>query len=85
MIFGIEDDHSLTGHGYPADVVDQMLAAPQTRLVPPQAAGYCTVLDGVEFLVFEVEAAPRAVRVDDDGSRTGSATPRRSSPRRRST
>ena len=67
VIFGVEDDHSLTGHGYPADVVDQMLSVPQTRLVPPQAAGYRAVLDGVELLVFEVEAAPRAVRVDGDG------------------
>jgi ATP-dependent DNA helicase RecG len=85
VIFGVEDDQSITGHGYPLDVVDQMLAGPQTRLVPPQAGGYRVVVDGVELLVFEVESAPRAVMVQGDGFPTGSATRRRSSPRTRST
>jgi ATP-dependent DNA helicase RecG len=67
VIFGVEDDHSITGHSYPADVVDQMLIVPQTRLVPPQVAGYRVALDGSELLVFEVESAPRAVMVQGDG------------------
>jgi ATP-dependent DNA helicase RecG len=67
VIFGVEDDRTITGHGYPADVVDQMLAAPQTRLVPPLPNGYRFPLDGVELLVFEVECAPRAVMVQGDG------------------
>lgn len=67
VIFGVEDDHSITGHGYPPDVVEQMLFVPQTRLVPPQAAGYRAMLDGLELLVFEVESSPRAVMVDGDG------------------
>ena len=67
VVFGVEDDRTLTGHGYPADVVDQMLAVPQARLVPPLPAGYRFMLDEVEVLVFEVESAPRAVMVQGDG------------------
>jgi ATP-dependent DNA helicase RecG len=60
VVFGVEDDRTLTGHGYPTDAVDQMLAVPQARLVPPQPPGYRMVLDGVELLVFEVESAQDA-------------------------
>ena len=48
---------------YPADVIDQMLAVPQTRWVPPQTVGYRMTLDAFELLVFEVESAVRAVMV----------------------
>jgi len=83
VVFGIEDDRTITGHQYPADVIDQMLAVPQTRLVPPQAVGYRMLLDGHELLVFEVESAPRAVMVDGDGFpyRIGDATPQFSEER----
>jgi ATP-dependent DNA helicase RecG len=67
VIFGVEDDGAASGHSYPVDVVEQMLAVPQSRLVPPQAPGYRMTLDGAEVLVFEVESAVRAVRVDGDG------------------
>lgn len=67
MIFGVEDDRTVTGHAYPAHVINQMLAVLQARLVPPQMVGYCVVLDGFELLVFEVESAPRAVMVQGDG------------------
>ena len=67
VIFGVEDDHAITGHSYPPDVVEQMLLVPQTRLVPPQVAGYRVALDECELLVFEVESAPRAVMVQGDG------------------
>ncbi|HSK00981.1 MAG TPA: ATP-binding protein [Kofleriaceae bacterium] len=67
IVFGVEDDRTITGHTYPVDVVDQMLAVPRARLVPPQPPGYRMVLDGFELLVFEVEPAPRAVMVQGDG------------------
>ena len=66
-IFGVEDDASITGHAYPRDAVEQMLAVPAVRLIPLQPIGVLRVLDGHELLVFEVESAPRAVMVDDDG------------------
>lgn len=67
VVFGVEDNREITGHAYPADVVDQMLAVPRTRLVPPQPAGYRMTLDGFELLVFEVESTVRAVMVQGDG------------------
>lgn len=67
VIFGIEDDRTISGHAYAVDVIDQMLAVPATRLVPPLVHGYRVVLDGVELLVFEVESAPRAVMVQGNG------------------
>ena len=66
-IFGVEDDAVVTGHAYPREVVEQMLAVPTARLIPPQSAGVVRLLDGHELLVFEVESAPRAVMVDGDG------------------
>jgi ATP-dependent DNA helicase RecG len=66
-IFGIEDDASITGHLYPRDVVEQMLAVPTVRLIPPQVPGVVRILDGHELLVFEVESASRAVMVDGNG------------------
>jgi predicted HTH transcriptional regulator len=56
VIFGVEDDHRITGHLYSPDVVDQMLLVPQTRLVPPQVGGHRVTIDGFELLVFEVES-----------------------------
>jgi len=66
-IFGVEDDGSITGHVYPYDAVEQMLAVPSARLIPPQLPGVVRILDGHELLVFEVESAPRAVMVDGNG------------------
>lgn len=76
VVFGVEDDRSVSGHHYPADVVEQMLAVPVHRLRPPQSAGYRMTLDGIELLVFEIESAPRAVMVEGDGFpyRIGDAT-----------
>lgn len=49
VIFGVEDEGTITGHAYPTDVINQMLAVPQTRLVPPQPVGGCVVLDGTSY------------------------------------
>lgn len=67
VIFGVDDDGTITGHVYPPDQIDVMLAVPQNRLVPPQAPGYRVTLDDHELLVFAVESAPRAVMVTGDG------------------
>src|SRR5688572_17987525 len=61
LILGVEDDQTVSGHQYPPDVVQQMLAVPEARLIPPQARGYTVMIDGFELLVFETESAPRAV------------------------
>lgn len=85
VIFGVQDDHSITGHDYPPDVVEQMLLVPQTRLVPPQAAGYRVMLDGLELLVLRSRALRARSWSTAMASRTGSSTRPRSSRRRRST
>jgi ATP-dependent DNA helicase RecG len=76
LILGVEDDQTVSGHQYPPDVVQQMLAVPEARLIPPQARGYTVMIDGFELLVFETESAPRAVMVQGDGYpyRIGDAT-----------
>lgn len=67
LICGVENDGVITGHRYPPDKIDTMLAVPTVRLVPPQAAGRRVEVDGIELLVFEVEMAAVAVRVEGDG------------------
>jgi ATP-dependent DNA helicase RecG len=67
LVCGVENNGAISGHVYPPDVIEEMLAVPEVRLVPPQARGYTCALDGHDVLVFEVDSAPRAVMVDGDG------------------
>jgi ATP-dependent DNA helicase RecG len=66
-IFGIEDDGSLTGHGYPNDAVDEMLRVPSSRVQPSLADGFRFTHAGKELLVFEVTAADAPVMVTGNG------------------
>ncbi len=66
-IFGIEDDGSVTGHGYPKDVVDEMLRVPSSRVEPALADGFRVSHAGKELLVFEVTAADAPVMVTGNG------------------
>lgn len=67
LVAGVENDGTITGHRYPPDQVEVMLAVPELRLSPPQPRGRVVVLDGIEILVFEVEMAAVPVRVEGDG------------------
>lgn len=67
LVLGVEDDGTVTGHNYPADVIDQMLQVPTQRLSPPQPAGERVIWQGCEILVFEVPAAEQAVMVHGNG------------------
>ncbi len=67
LVCGVENDGAITGHMYPPDAIQEMLAVPETRLVPPQPRGYTAVVEGHELLVFVVDSAPRAVMVVGDG------------------
>lgn len=71
LVLGVEDDGKPSGHGYPADVVEQILAIPTHRLNPPQTAGRRVTWEGHELLVFDVASAAKAVMV------TGNGFPRR--------
>lgn len=67
LVLGAENDGTPTGHGYPDDVVEQMLRTPCDRLRPPLRAGERLLHAGHELLVFDVDAAPSAVMVVGDG------------------
>jgi ATP-dependent DNA helicase RecG len=66
-IFGIEDDGSVTGHGYPVEVVDEMLRVPSARLLPPLPDGFRVVHEGREVLVFDVPNSDVPVMVVGNG------------------
>ena len=67
LVMGVEDDGTLTGHGYPDGAVDQMLLTPTQRLEPAQPAGERVLLRGHQLLVFTVPSAASAVMVHGNG------------------
>jgi ATP-dependent DNA helicase RecG len=67
VVLGVEDDGRSTGHGYPADAIDQMLQVPSQRLKPTQPDGERVEWQGHELLLFEVPSAEQAVMVNGDG------------------
>jgi len=67
LVLGVEDDGTVSGHGYPDEAVEQMLLAPAQRLRPPQPEGRRVHWQEHELLVFEVAGAERAVMVHGDG------------------
>lgn len=40
LILGLEDDGSITGHGYSDKAIQTFLQTPTSRLNPPQSAGH---------------------------------------------
>ncbi len=67
LVFGIEDDLTITGHNLPRDAVTAILATPRNRLTPQQPEGFVVVVEGCELLVFDVPMEDVPVRVDGDG------------------
>ena len=67
LVLGVEDDGAVTGHGYPAEVIGDMLLVPERRLQPSGRAGRVEQLDGKPVLVFDVAIAASAVMVTGNG------------------
>ena len=67
LLLGVEDDGSVTGHQLPPEAVDALLAAPGTRLDPPQPPGFTVSHKGVELIVFDVPAADAPVQMTGNG------------------
>jgi ATP-dependent DNA helicase RecG len=67
LVMGIEDDETVSGHGYSDEAIEDMQKTPQLRLNPPQAPGERVPWQGYELLLFEVPPAERAVMVHGDG------------------
>lgn len=66
-VLGVEDDGTVTGHGYPDEAVETFLQVPATRLQPPLKRGERGMADGQEILVFSVDSAAVPVMVSGDG------------------
>lgn len=58
---------TVTGCPYPDEEVAALLAVPTNRLRPPLPGGESVEIDGQRVLLFEVQAAARAVMVIGDG------------------
>jgi len=67
LILGIEDDHTLSGHGLPAKTLASLLTTPQTRLSPPQPDGFEVSVGNASLVVFDVPAADAPVQVVGNG------------------
>ena len=67
LLLGVEDDGSVTGHQLPSKAVESLLAAPRTRLDPPQPPGFTVSHEGVELIVFDVPAADSPVQMTGNG------------------
>ena len=67
LVLGVEDDGEVTGHGYPADAIEDMLQTPRRRLTPTHPPGVLVEWQGKEVLLFEVASAERAVMVHGNG------------------
>ncbi len=67
LLLGIEDDGAVTGHRLPPRAVESLLAAPQTRLDPPQPRGITVSHRGIELIVFDVPAENVPVQMTGNG------------------
>lgn len=68
LVLGVDDDGTPSGHGYPAEAIDEFLAVPEKRLRPavPCRTGRVE-LGGHELLVLEVPMSLEAVMVEGNG------------------
>ncbi|MCY3546722.1 MAG: putative DNA binding domain-containing protein [Gemmatimonadetes bacterium] len=68
LLVGVEDDGTVTGHGYPDLVVDDFFAVPRRRLIPSVACRTERLaLECHEILAFQVPIAPEAVMIKGNG------------------
>lgn len=69
LVLGVDDDdHGVTGHGYPDDAIAEFFAVPTRRLRPAiECAHQRITIDGQEVLVLQVGIAAEAVMVEANG------------------
>jgi ATP-dependent DNA helicase RecG len=68
LLLGVEDDGTATGHAYPEDAVEDLLAVPERRLRPPVRCRVQRIsLAGAEVLAIETPNAPQAIMVEGNG------------------
>ena len=68
LVLGVDNDGSPTGHGYPDDVIEELVITPARRVSPPLRPRVQRLrLDGVELIILEVGPSAEAVMVDGNG------------------
>ncbi len=68
LLLGVEDDGTPTGHGYPTEAIDDLLAVPERRLRPSVRCHTQRIqLGEEEVLIVQVPMAPAAVMVEANG------------------
>ncbi len=68
LVLGVDNDGTLSGHGYPDEAITEFLAVPQRRLRPAVAIRHQRIsLAGNEIIVLQVALEPEAVMVEGDG------------------
>ena len=67
LILGLEDDGSVTGHGYSDKAIQTFLQTSTSRLNPPQPAGVVIDFEGQQLIVFDVPISSVPVQVIGDG------------------
>jgi len=68
LLLGVEDDGTPTGHGYPTEAIDDLLAVPERRLRPSVRCHMQRMqLGETQVLIVQVPMAPTAVMVEANG------------------
>jgi ATP-dependent DNA helicase RecG len=68
LVLGVEDDGTISGHGYPEEAVRDFLAVPEKRLRPAvRVTTQRARLDGHELLILAIGITPEAVMVEGNG------------------
>ena len=68
LLVGVDDDGSVSGHGYPDPVVESLLAVPKRRLRDQVSCRTARLrVGGREILAFQTLLSPEAVMVEGNG------------------
>ncbi|MBI1851230.1 MAG: putative DNA binding domain-containing protein [Planctomycetes bacterium] len=68
LFLGVDDDGTPSGHGYPNEIVEDLLSVSEHRLRPPvRCRSQRMTLDGHEILILQVPIAHDAVMVEANG------------------
>ena len=68
LLLGVDDDGSPSGHGYPPDVVEDIVAAPERRITPPlRPRTQRALIDGAELIIMDIAPSAEAVMVEGNG------------------
>ena len=68
LLLGVDDDGSPSGHGYPPDVVEDIVEASERRITPPlRPRAQRMVIDGAALIIMDIAPSAEAVMVEGNG------------------